>query len=191
MWEIQAKTKKNLHYGLGYSRINPWLSWAKGWSGVSFDDCLSWIPEEDNCFCCCSSLPLFKLIQNNCLRKHPPEHQRLDSFQFSQPGPRLLASFTWTLCVYLLCNKLLQSLMASTNTHFFPCSFMGSALQVEVGWCLWLKTSHEAAVKVSAGAVICIRAPSGWKERRRWGDPLPRSLPWLLFSSLSLLVQSL
>ena len=119
--KFKQRQKKNLHYGLRYSRINPWLSRAKGWSGVSFDDCHRPESPREQHFCCCSRPhPYLNWTRQTASRKHPPGNG-LTLVHAARLPELLRTSFTYRFApVYLLLyNKLLQSLMASTNTHFF------------------------------------------------------------------------
>ena len=99
----------------------------------------------------------------NWTRQLPPGsiHPEMDWLWFIQPG---FQNCYWLAPVY---HKLLQSLIASTNTHVSFLSFCGSALQVQLRWVpLAEDLSWSCSQGVSWGCNFVSELGSGWEERR-------------------------
>lgn len=68
----------------------------------------------------------------------------------------------WTLYYYpLLHNKLRPKLIAWNNKHLLSQNFCRLGTWEWLGWWVWLRISHKAAIKVLAGAVVISRLNLG------------------------------
>lgn len=73
----------------------------------------------------------------------------------------------WTLYYYpLLHNKLRPKLIAWNNKHLLLQNFCRLGTWEWLGWWVWLRISHKAAIKVLAGAVVISRLNLGGTDNQ-------------------------
>ena len=114
----------------------------------------------------------------------------MDWLWFMQPGFQNcygLASHTdLPLCI-CCCITSYSKVWWHQPTHISLLSVCGSALQVQLRWVPLTEEdlSWSCSQSVSRGIILYQSSAVGGR-RGGWGDPLPRSLTWLLFSCLCL-----